>query len=57
MNNLVYVSGSSNISDFRGVSSAMSPVGVVALSLSPNVKMEMVEYNAIGGRIFVDSGE
>lgn len=52
----VYASGSSSIADFRGVAAAMSPVGVVALSLSENVKSEMTGYNAKGGKIFVDSG-
>lgn len=57
INSSVYVSGSSSIADFRGVAKAMSPVGVVSMYLSPNVKREMASYNAIGGRIFVDSGE
>lgn len=53
---LLYVSGMSSKSDFAGTAAAGVPIGTQINEVSKAVVSQMVKYNAVGGKIFVDSG-
>lgn len=52
----IFVSGMNSPADFAGVASADAPIGLQVAEIGATTEKMMMDYNARGGHLFIDSG-